>query len=379
LDLDASKALVLLVRLVGKDVVLKAGDVVETCFDRLDEFHGYTVIVDGLVEVLNEVVRAVDFEDEHPRNVTEVLPTPYLPAQDADRFRGLLEWFPRRRDWAEDDETDYGPAPQQAWGNQLQDPEGDLTADTSPVQDPGPDPEAPMTPTQTLTRQIVVRSIFFLTHGTASIRARIINLLAMSVPVLPASALMPSVHQAWPFILNRLTDPEPFVVSAATSLVEALTTHHGSFMFRRIWDDIWPCFQKLLRNLEVADEKNALARRGPRSSGVGTESAYTGSHRLYRAILRTMTAVARETQAQDSSSWEVILAFRRFLHVHAHEELQACARDLYVALGNGNEDALWLALHATMGTTEDGMGYTASKHWDMVANVHVIMRRLGLN
>lgn len=37
LDVKATKVMVILVRLVGKDVVKRAGDVVEECFDRLDE------------------------------------------------------------------------------------------------------------------------------------------------------------------------------------------------------------------------------------------------------------------------------------------------------------------------------------------------------
>ena len=60
LDVDATKVLAVLVRLVGRDVVQKAGDVVEECFDRLDEFHGYELIVDGLVQVLGEVVKVIE-------------------------------------------------------------------------------------------------------------------------------------------------------------------------------------------------------------------------------------------------------------------------------------------------------------------------------
>ncbi len=53
-----------MVRLVGADIVDKAGDVVEECFDRLDEYHGYGVIVDGLIEVLAEVVKVIEMEAE---------------------------------------------------------------------------------------------------------------------------------------------------------------------------------------------------------------------------------------------------------------------------------------------------------------------------
>ena len=68
--------------------------------------------------------------------------------------------------------------------------------------------EPPPTPTQALTSQIVSRSITLLTHGAPSIRTQILVLLATATPVLPASSLLPAVHRAWPFVLNRRAEPE---------------------------------------------------------------------------------------------------------------------------------------------------------------------------
>ena len=93
--------------------------------------------------------------------------------------------------------------------------------------------------------------------------------------------------------------------------IEVLSDHMGDYMFRRIWDDIWPRFHKMLSDLETGDKSSALARRG--AGAVGTESAYTTSHRMYRSIIRTMTAAVRGVDAQDTSVWEVLISFRRFL------------------------------------------------------------------
>jgi len=192
------------------------------------------------------------------------------------------------------------------------------------------------------------------------------------VPVLTESALLPSIHHAWPFILNRFDDKEPFVVSAAACLVESLATHVGDFMYRRIWDDIWPRFRAILEKLAVADSTNALVRRG--YDAVGTESAYTYSHRLYRALLKTITAAIKGVQVQDTAVWEVIVLFRRFLHCHAHEELQSCARDLYAAIALSNEDAVWLALSATQGDIDASMAFLTKTNWDIGHNVALIIR-----
>lgn len=369
LDPEATKVLALLVRLVGKDVVDRAGDVVEECFDRLDDFHGYPVIVEGLMEVLREVVNAIEREPEEVRREGDE----GLQGAEKKGLGGFEEWFRLRNELLEKDDTDYGPAPRKAWGPPKPDPNAspEDESEDSPAVTKDVDSEPTPTPTQSLTHQIVSRSLYFLTHPSPSIRALILSLLSSSVPVLPDPSLLPFIHKAWPFIINRLTDSEPYVISASASLIESFALHAGDFMSKRIWDDVWPRFQALLAKLDAADAASALARRD--LGGVGTESAYTHSHRLYRAMMGTMrAAMSGKGRVRDESAWEVILAFRRFLHVHAHEELQGCARELYVAIGRNNADAVWLGLTGTM-SGEGDTGFLKQERWDVEGNVGVVM------
>ncbi|KAJ7232782.1 hypothetical protein B0H12DRAFT_1144891 [Mycena haematopus] len=365
LDVDATKVLVVLVRLVGAQVVAKAGDVVEECFDRLDEFHGYDVIVEGLVEVLGEVIKVIEVEEATLRGDA---PRPTSPSMEFPRdnevLQGFFVWFAHRRETPPLEELE--PSDSEA--------EQSAQPSESPGQQPAIDEDPPSTPTQILTKQIVHRSLYFLTHGSPVIRARILSLLAASVHVLPASALLPSIHSAWPFILNRLADPETFVVAAAASLIEALVTHAGSFMYRRMWNDVWPRFYTMLAKLDNADATNALSRRGP--NAVGTESAYTSSHRLYRSLLKSMTATMQGVQSQDTPVWQAILSFRRFLHRHAHDELQRYAREFYIAASIHNADVVWLALTATLATTPKypTMAFLRESKWNIQYNVEDIFR-----
>ena len=369
LDINATKVLSVLVRLVGSDVVHKAEDVVEECFDRLDEYHGYEIIVEGLVEVLGQVVRAIEADEPHALDKVKENDSSIL--QD---LGSLFEWITHRNAPPPmDDHQDYGPAPHQGWK--------DLKVETKPAHSQGiaakefvdnADTETPLTPAQSLTEQIISRSRHFLTHGSPAIRAQILSLLTGSTPVMPESVLLPSIHQAWPFILNRLNDQEMYVVSAASELIEGLVIHVGSFMGRRIWDDVWPRFSTMLKKLEAADAHSALARRG--YGAVGTESAYTHSHRLYRSMIKTMTAAVSGVHMQDDASWEVILAFRRFLHREAHSELQARARELYMALKRVNEDAVWVALMATSGRLTSDIIFLREVRWDIDDNVTQILR-----
>lgn len=384
LDPEAPRVLVVLVRLVGKDVVDRAGDVVEECFDRLDEFHGYTVIVEGLIEVLLEVVRVVETE-------MDILPVPAKPDKyavpppegsdvvpDSKRMEMLLEWLEHRNDPHPVDEENYGPAPREALGKgkakeMPSEEEEQEKRKLNEVEDVLADP--PATATQALVSQIIARSLYFLTHGSPPIRSRVLSLLTRSVPVFAAheSSLLPVVNKAWPFIVNRLGDSETYVVSAAAGLIEALVTRHGAFMTSRVWDDVWPRFRTMLSNLDAADAQSALSRRS--GVPVGTDSAYTHSHRLYRAMLRTMSAAVRGgVQTQDRRTWDVLLAFRRFLHSGAHPELQEAACLLYIAFGVKNPDAVWLVLVSS--AVSDGvpiLEHLKQERWDMKTNIVRIM------
>ncbi|KAJ7874778.1 hypothetical protein B0H14DRAFT_3083374 [Mycena olivaceomarginata] len=364
LDVDATKVLVVLVRLVGAEVVDKAGDVVEECFDRLDEFHGYDIIVEGLIEVLGEVIKVIEVEEaalrgDAPRPTSPSLEFP----RDNEVLQGFFDWFPHRHETPALEEIE--PSVRRTHRRRVR---------SCPSSSHRFDQDPPSTPTQILTKQIVTRSLYFLTHGSSVIRARILSLLAASVPVLPESALLPSIHSAWPFILNRLADPETFVVAAAASLTEALVTHVGSFMYRRMWNDIWPRFRTMLAKLDAADATNALSKRG--QGAVGTESAYTHSHRLYRSLLKSMTATMKGVQSQDAPVWQAILSFRRFLHRHTHDELQRCAREFYIAASANNADVVWLALTMTSGASPKypAMAFLQESKWDIEENVEVILR-----
>jgi len=182
---------------------------------------------------------------------------------------------------------------------------------------------------------------------------------------------MPAIHSAWPFVLNRLVDQETFVVSAAASLIETLSTYNGEFMFRRIWDDVWPKFKILLTKLPAADATSALARRG--EGAVGTESSYTHSHRLYRSLLNTMAAVLGDVRPHERSFWDVLLLFRRFLNRNANHELQQCARRLYTAAMSQNGDLVWLVLTATYTREHPVMSFLYNEKWDIVDNARLIL------
>ena len=372
LDIDATKVLGVVIRLVGGDVVDRAGDVVEECFDRLDEFHGYGIIVDGLIEVLTEVIKVIEM-DYKPDSQTQ--PKPAVPTFQQPKLDDFFAFLPHRAETQphEFDNTDFGPAPRGPWGSQV--PEEEVDKDEPETSQADLDNEPTTTPVQVLTKQIISRSMYFLTHDSPVIRAKILNLLALSVPVLPGSALLPAIHAAWPFVLNRLGDSETFVVSAAAGLVEVLAIHVGDFMFRRIWDDVWPKFLSLLQSLEAGEANNALTRHD--KTGIRPDSAYTHSHRLYRSLLRTMTAALKGVPEHETSFWQVMVAFRRFLGTQAQHELQQCALNLYTQAGKVNPDVVWLVLKSTTVETDPLLQFMKQSLWNIEQNADTVLQALG--
>lgn len=360
LSSTAPLVLIAMIRLVGEPIVLLVHDVVDEIFDALDDYHGYETLASSLLAVLVTLIEAMAGEldatgprDERLKKKAEYdrIGSPPDPVKDFARF---LKWY-KDREASRNKEVNeiLERAPQHAWGEQKEGrDEGSQEQGEAPMEEE----EEPPTRTQEVCTQILEKSIYFLSHHSPFLRARILSLVARATPVLASGNregdLLPIIDKGWGLILNRLDDPEPYVVTEAAEVVAALCEHVGDFMSRRVLEHAWPGFQRLLNAQKELDKKSALARRG----GVGTQSSFTVSHRLHVAILKTAAFVAREVPVDDDVLWQIMVLFRPFLDQRAHEELQSRAMDLYRALGRRDGDALWLVLSATLGTLEGDNG-----------------------
>lgn len=145
-------------------------------------------------------------------------------------------------------------------------------------------------------------------------------------------------------------------------------------MYRKIWDDVWPKFKSILAQLDDAIGTTAVARQVHKNTNA--ESAYTHSHRLHRSVINTMAAVVKGVHSREACLWEVSLAFRRFLEVHAHEELQRSARGFYMIAGAVNPDMVWLALRSATEGSYPTMGFMA-RTCDISKNAGIIINSLS--
>ncbi|GAA5943223.1 hypothetical protein JCM3775_004541 [Rhodotorula graminis] len=423
LEPNAPLVLVEMIRLVGKPIVPMVQDLVDDVFEALDDYHGYEevtvglwAVLDALLKVMVEDLPATADDLSRRSAATKDVPRP-VPADD---LRDLEQWLAHRLDEPPVDAAAADGSstradlpeedPQQPFASTRQDDsttsppaEGD---DGKPV-DPSfaSDAVAPPTRPQRVTAQILHKALYFLSHPSAFLRARVLSLFASAVPLLtlpplsddaaaptststpsPPTAstreadLLPVVHRAWPLILLRLAPPpreEPPVALEAVRLVQALAEHTGEYMSRRIADDVWPRFAALLVSASGSVPASASA-----AAGLGR---YSAQHRLHAAVLSATRAIARHVPMKEPQVWDAALVLRRFVVPvpgggGVEPELRALARGAYEALGRQNADAVWCVLRGTVGGEgAEGLPRWLGKGWEGVeasAEVEEILAQL---
>ncbi|GAA5873548.1 hypothetical protein JCM1840_005958 [Sporobolomyces johnsonii] len=378
LDPSAPLVLVEMIRLVGQPIVPMVQDLVDDVFEALDDYHGYEEVTVGLWAVLDALIKVMA-EDLPPKRESPSKAKGGQPNPEED-WASFREWFAHRHDKpamdVDDDIEEINPKrPFESGFVHNKDHED------GPTEFPETKEIPPSRP-QVVTAQILSKALYFLSHSSPFLRARVLSLIASAVPLLArpsldadpsnnrSADLLPVIHRAWPYILNRFSDPEPYVVVEAAGLIEALASHVGEFMSRRILDDVWPRFRTLLGKQEIEDRKST-AVAGP------TTTRYSKSHRLYRAILGTMLHVARDVPLKEAVVWDQAVRLRRFLAVDTVDpELQARARELYEALGEVNPDAVWLVLAATVGLDDSLPRFLRMDQVDFGNNVETLLQAL---
>ncbi len=346
----APMVLISMIRLVGEPIVPLVQDIVDDIFDVLDDFHGYELLCSTLLAVLDTLIKAMTSEAElvswQPKRSTSSRLQP--PPDPLSNFLALGDWYAQRAVRAKSTVEDYlAKAPKKPWKE-----EGDEGADPDePPSGTRDEPEIPPTRQQEVCKQILTKAVHFMSHSSAFIRARVLSLFAGGISVLVIgdreSDLLPVVHRAWPYVLNRLKDKEPFVVTEAAKVVETLAKYVGDFMSKRILDHAWPTMKGLLDTQAKLDERSALVKRNRQ---VGATADYTVSHRLYIAIIASMQYIIQEVPITDELLWEMIMAFLPFLDATANEQVQKAAVKLYTQMALRDEDAVWLALRGAQGT-----------------------------
>jgi hypothetical protein len=245
------QVLLMMVRLAGPSLLPYLEDTLESIFAALEDYHGYTTLVELLFAVLRTMAEegvkspmlALTNETETtkkdssrwtPTTLHQLLDTikslSQKPIDDLDQPASLFD--------PEDDNT-----------TQLDTPDTDST--------PPPPPKA-----YTLLLKITTLTQHYLSSSSPSLRSSLFSLLNTTIPFLAKheNSFLPLINTLWPEVTSRLFDSEAYIVSGSLNIIAVMSEHAGTFMRTRI-ESLWPELISLHRKLCI--DVNASGSKAP--------------------------------------------------------------------------------------------------------------------
>ncbi|KAJ2497064.1 hypothetical protein GGH96_005382 [Coemansia sp. RSA 1972] len=133
--------------------------------------------------------------------------------------------------------------------------------------------------------------------------------------------LLPLLNEVWPSLVNRLSQRDAhFVTLAACDVIERVCTLGSSWMRKRVKDDLWPHFERILRNTPLRMQRSECV--------------------LVKRVLRTMGKVVECVTLDEEMAWTVCLLVVRFFGTEVEPELVDLLRQMVPVYG----DKVWLVL-----------------------------------
>lgn len=241
--LDISPAsvnvLTMMIRLAGPRLVPYLDDVIESIFAALDNYHGYPVFVESLFAVLKEVVDQGVQSDVLLLEHQKVPRASHRkqPAQ-ADGISRLLDTLAKRKQQTNVNENHRSEGhPEEPWKTEAREEESEEAS--------GPPPEEEKPPNSS-TYQLLVRvanlTQHYLTSPTPTLRRSLLELLTTASAALAPDedTFLPLVNAIWPVVVDRLHDPEAYIVVEACRALAGLCAAAGDFLssrFKTEWGD----------------------------------------------------------------------------------------------------------------------------------------------
>ncbi|CAJ2506234.1 Uu.00g003640.m01.CDS01 [Anthostomella pinea] len=274
----STQVLRMMIRLTGPKLIPYLDDVVASIFAALDNYHGYTLFVENLFGVLNEVVQqgtksenllvedAKSSKVDHRKTMSKLATTEDL----SEILDNRAERQKKRRQEDLEREAEVEKHPQRPWKvprtTEVLEEGGDDEPSTEAEK-----PPPPKTPTFKLLSRITDLTQHYLTSPTPTLRKSLLDLLATVCPALSPDedAFLPLVNSIWPVLVERLYDPKTFVVVAACEALSALCESAGDFLNTRIKDE-WS------DNLGKWCRRTKAEATAARSRGKGTGRAPIG-------------------------------------------------------------------------------------------------------
>ncbi|KAI3337098.1 ARM repeat-containing protein [Xylariaceae sp. AK1471] len=246
----STQVLRMMIKLTGPRLIPYLDDVVASIFAALDNYHGYTLFVESLFGVLTEVVQQGTkssnlLVEDSPKSIINHKKSAPKIATTSDLCR-ILDGRKERQKKHEQEQLEFEQPerhPQRpfkasdATGAVSEGGADDDEETSTEVEKPPP----PKTRTFQLLSRITSLTQHYLTSPTPTLRKSLLHLLATVCPALAPDedAFLPLVNAVWPVLIERLYDPETFVVVAACEALCSLCASAGDFLNTRFKTEWW--------------------------------------------------------------------------------------------------------------------------------------------
>ncbi|KAJ2586046.1 hypothetical protein IWW49_004239, partial [Coemansia sp. RSA 1797] len=307
------------VLLVGRDILVYMDDVVEDTLDVCERLaYEDEEVVLGALQFLEIVTRTVADESkmiESTKGQAEVVdPDPIATAvkamDDAVASRML------------DDLVLTDPIPELPTSTDFE-----STDDVEP-SDTEPDDTAPEGNPLAIKICLSVQSFLYADSSAHQLLA--LKTVHNSTNALQSTRdLLPLLNEVWPSLVNRLSQRDAhYVTLAACDVIERVCTLGSSWMRKRVKDDLWPHFERILQTSSLRMQRSECT--------------------LVKRVLRTMGKVVECVPLDEGMAWTVCVLVVRFFGTEVEPELVELLQQMTVLYG----DKVWLIL-AKLGCVEN--------------------------
>lgn len=256
----STQVLRMMIRLTGPRLIPFLDDVVASIFGALDNYHGYTLFVENLFTVLVEIVNQgarsdmLLLEDDSRRKVDHLKQPPRMVSVE-DICEALDRRSHRKSKRREEDQEEKVAYPERPWKKRKEDGGEEGAEDEDGSNQEVEKKPPPKTATYALLTRITTLTQHYLTSPTPSLRKSLLDLLVVVCPALSPDeeSFLPIVNAIWPVLLERLYDPEPFVVISACKALTALCGSAGDFLSTRVKTEWWERLGKWCVKTKAAD------------------------------------------------------------------------------------------------------------------------------
>ncbi|KAI5868136.1 ARM repeat-containing protein [Durotheca rogersii] len=371
----STQVLRMMIRLTGPRLIPYLDDVIASIFAALDNYHGYPLFVENLFGVLTEVVHQGSQSDsllleaakssakDHTKNGQSEVTVDEI----RDVLLGRVERRERRQ--LEDLGNEEIAHPRRPWKDvkpveALEETNGENEEPGTEVEKPPP----PKTPTFKILARITDLTQHYLTSPTPALRKSLLDLLATVCPALSPDedAFLPLVNSVWPVLIERLYDPEPFVVTSACKALAILCQSAGDFLNTRIKTEWWDSLGKWCRKAkaEATQTSNKAKTHDRRTRGerhnydILIPRDGFGGQESSKAAVAVSTAAGLGKFAQAAQIWEAVqellVAILSFVQVDdaIFDQILMLLQDTLAvkpaartALEAVDPDAVWLAMY----------------------------------